>query len=303
MLQHRHDAQQKRENTRPTARLRRARELRAVVGERFGQRRLGELGFGLFEFFFLVLFLLRVVVELLGVAHLAAGEQTAARRLLLDDRVLALGERLLHGLGQDVLQAHGLGLVVLRGLFFGSFFRLGFHRLFGLFRAGEGDDGDAGGLIRRFIHRFFRRLRLFRQGDDLRRLLFLRGRLACFFFRFGRGGRAAAVLGQNALEREFRVLVHAAGRVFQQQLGVGERFFKFKVFGVHIVPSLPSLPQALAHRLVEEDGRRRGGVERRNFTLHRDADEEVALFAHQSRHAVALAADDDGRGALEVRGV
>lgn len=43
--------------------------------------------------------------------------------------------------------------------------------------------------------------------------------------------RAAAVLGQNALERELRVLVHAAGRVFQQQLGVGERFFKFKVFG------------------------------------------------------------------------
>ena len=54
MLQHRHDAQQKRENTRPTARLRRARKLGAVVGERFGQRRLGELGFGLFERFFLV---------------------------------------------------------------------------------------------------------------------------------------------------------------------------------------------------------------------------------------------------------
>ena len=171
MLQHRHDAQQKRENTRPTACLRRARKLGAVVGERFGQRRLGELGFGLFEFFFLVLFLLRVVVELLGVAHLAAGEQTAARRLLLDDRVLALGERLLHGLGQDVLQAHGLGLVVLRRFFFGFrvrfLFRFGFYRLFGLFRTGEGDNREADGLVRRIVRALFRRLRLFRQGNDL----------------------------------------------------------------------------------------------------------------------------------------
>ena len=95
MLQHRHDAQQKRENTRPTARLRRARKLGAVVGERFGQRRLGELGelgFRLFELFFLVLFLLRVVVEPVSYTHLKFGTDARAVYPKLSTR-LALSER------------------------------------------------------------------------------------------------------------------------------------------------------------------------------------------------------------------
>ena len=248
MLGEQRDPHDRRQNADAPARLGRRRELSAQVCERLLRGRLWKVGDGiLFLLVVLVFIHFLVRVELLSVSHFPAREEAPPLRLFLEDDLLfALGERLLHGLSQNVLQGEGFvrveGLVCGRlRLRFGRVSAFGcfgdgrgpvrligrFVRSLGLFRAGEGDDGPVcGGRCR-----FFRRLR----GS---------GRLVRAFWLFvrARGGRRIlAVLGKDALERVFRIVVHAAGRIFQQQLGVDEVLFKIKVF-------LYSMVSLLHHR-------------------------------------------------------
>ena len=51
---------------------------------------------------------------------------------------------------------------------------------------------------------------------------------------------------------------------------------------------------SLPHGLIEQDGRRRGGVEGVELPPHGYAHLEVAGLGHKAAHAVPLAADDDG---------
>ena len=63
------------------------------------------------------------------------------------------------------------------------------------------------------------------------------------------------------------------------------------------------LSPALAHGLVQQNGCGRRRVQGGNVPLHGDADQKIAVFRHQAAHAVALGADDDGRGTLQVGAV
>ena len=60
------------------------------------------------------------------------------------------------------------------------------------------------------------------------------------------------------------------------------------------------LSKSLPHRLVQQNGGGGAGVEGVELPLHGDAHQHVAGLGHQAAHAVPLAADDDGGGALQV---
>src|SRR5579883_3459340 len=57
---------------------------------------------------------------------------------------------------------------------------------------------------------------------------------------------------------------------------------------------------ALAQGFVEGDAAGDGGVERVDLSIHGQADQQVAVFAHQPTDALALVADDQGQGTGEI---